>query len=111
MTDPFTGLVWRIDPGPRTMQQTINVDLGVDSVAAAARSVWAADGVTGTLSRIDPVDQAGHGNGRARGTPRSVAIGAGRVWVAVAGGDRAAAGPLPPGARGTSTRDRAAVSR
>ena len=57
----------------------------------------AANSVTGTVSRIDPATKRVIATVSLGGTPRSVALGAGRVWVAVAGGDRAAAG-LPPGA-------------
>ena len=97
VTDPYAGLVWRIDLGPQAMQQSVQVDLGVDSVTADTRSVWAANSVTGTVSRIDPATKRVIATVSLGGTPRSVALGAGRVWVAVAGGDRAAAG-LPPGA-------------
>ena len=98
ISDPYAGAVWRVDPGPRAMQQTVAAELGVDSVAADGHSVWASNSVTGTVSRIDPATNRVTATVAIGGTPRSVALGAGRVWVAVAGGDRNAAAALPSGA-------------
>ena len=76
--------------------RTINVDFGVDSVAAA--------GKLGLGGRQRDRHRQPHRSGRptaSRRASRSVARRArwrsapGGVWVAVAGGDRAAAGPLP----------------
>jgi DNA-binding SARP family transcriptional activator/DNA-binding beta-propeller fold protein YncE/ABC-type branched-subunit amino acid transport system substrate-binding protein len=84
-TDPYQGTLWRIDPGARAVERTIDVGAGADSVAFGADAVWVANSLQGTLSQVDP------GTNRIRrviplgSTPRAVAVGEGLVWVAVAG--------------------------
>jgi DNA-binding SARP family transcriptional activator/ABC-type branched-subunit amino acid transport system substrate-binding protein/DNA-binding beta-propeller fold protein YncE len=84
-TDPYQGTLWRIDPGARAVERTIDVGAGADSVAFGAGAVWVANSLQGTLSQVDP------GTNRIRrviplgSTPRAVAVGEGLVWIAVAG--------------------------
>jgi YVTN family beta-propeller protein len=85
VTDPQSGLLWRIDPGPVPVERTIPLTPGASDVAYAAGAVWVANGISGTVSRVDP--QTNHvtqtiavGN-----TPGRLIAGDGGVWVAVAG--------------------------
>ena len=67
--DPVGGQVWRIDPGPKTLQRTIPVDVGVAWVAVGDGAVWATNEIAGHVYRIDPTHQPGAGrepNSRAR---------------------------------------------
>ena len=100
LTDPYAGVVWRIDPGPRPVERTVVVDFGVDGVAADARSVWVSDSVTGRVSRIDPATNRVRAAIALGATPRAVALGAGRVWVAVAGDAGAASSSATAGIAG-----------
>jgi DNA-binding SARP family transcriptional activator/ABC-type branched-subunit amino acid transport system substrate-binding protein/streptogramin lyase len=84
--DSYDGLLWRIEPGPRTVTRTITVGVGADGVAVGAGAVWIVNSLRGTLVRVDPrsnriVRTVAVGN-----TPRAVAVGDGRVWVTLAGG-------------------------
>jgi DNA-binding SARP family transcriptional activator/ABC-type branched-subunit amino acid transport system substrate-binding protein/streptogramin lyase len=84
--DSYDGLLWRIEPGPRTATRTITVGVGADGVAVGAGAVWIVNSLRGTLVRVDPrsnriVRTVAVGN-----TPRAVAAGDGRVWVTLAGG-------------------------
>jgi branched-chain amino acid transport system substrate-binding protein len=84
-TDPYQGTLWRVDPGSRIVQRTIDVGVGADSVAFGSGAVWVANSLQGTLTSVDPatnhvVRRIPLGN-----TPRAVAVGDGLVWVAVAG--------------------------
>ena len=60
VTDPQSGLLWRIDPGPVPVERTIQLAPGASDVAYGAGAVWVANGLTGTVSRIDPANQPGH---------------------------------------------------
>jgi ABC-type branched-subunit amino acid transport system substrate-binding protein/DNA-binding beta-propeller fold protein YncE len=75
----------RVEPGPRPIQQTIEVGSGTEFVAFGAGAVWTADFVGGTVSRIDP-----HANRVTATVPvgavQAIAAGAGSAWVSVAGG-------------------------
>jgi branched-chain amino acid transport system substrate-binding protein len=84
VTDPQSGLLWRIDPGPVPVEP-IPLAPGASDVAYAAGAVWVANGISGTVSRVDP--QTNHvtetiavGN-----TPGRLIAGDGGVLVAVAG--------------------------
>ena len=84
--DSYDGLLWRIEPGPRTVTRTLAVGVGADGVAVGAGAVWVINSLRGTLVRVDPrrdrvVRTVAVGN-----TPRAVAVGDGRVWVTLAGG-------------------------
>jgi branched-chain amino acid transport system substrate-binding protein len=100
LTDPFAGGVWRIDAGKDAPPpRIVAVDQGVEGVAAGAGVVWTSNPRTGTVARID----AASGRVLARigvgGAPRGIALGAGRLWVTVAGGGGTSlAGSLDPGA-------------
>jgi len=89
-TDPYQGTLWRIDPGPRVAERTIDVGSGADSVAFGLDSVWVTNSLQGTLSRVDPATNRVVKTIPLGSTPRAVAVGEGRVWVAVAGGPSAA---------------------
>jgi branched-chain amino acid transport system substrate-binding protein len=85
VTDPQTGLLWRIDPGPVPAEQTIALAPGASDVAYGAGAVWVANGASGTVSRVDPrtdrvTDTIAVGN-----TPGRLMVGDGSVWVTVAG--------------------------
>ena len=85
VTDPQTGLLWRIDPGPVPSERTIALAPGASDVTYGAGAVWVANGSSGTVSRVDPrtnqvTDTIAVGN-----TPGSVKVGGGGVWVTVAG--------------------------
>ena len=101
LTDDFAGGVWRVDPRGGSDPVIIAIDQGVDSVVAAEDAVWTANSVSGTVARIDPATNRVVNKLEIGGTPRGIAIGAGRVWVTVAGAGRsvAAAKSLRPNAR------------
>jgi YVTN family beta-propeller protein len=84
LTDPVAGTVWRLDSG-RLEARTITVEPGVDSVAVGAGAVWATNRVRGTVTRIDPSSNRVTATISLGNSPRGVAVGRGRVWVAVAG--------------------------
>ena len=84
-TDPYQGTLWRIDPGTRVFQRTIDVGAGADSVAFGSGSAWVANSLQGTLSRVDAATNRVVRTIPLGSTPRAVALGEGLVWVAVAG--------------------------
>ena len=101
LTDPVAGTVWRVD-SRRLEARTIAVAPGVDSVGVGAGAVWATNRVRGTVTRIDPSSNRVAATISLGNSPRGVAVGGGRVWVAVAGpGPKAlpAAGGLRAGAK------------
>jgi branched-chain amino acid transport system substrate-binding protein len=78
-------VLWRVDPRPVPLEQTIALAPGASDVAYGAGAVWVANRTTGTVSRIDPqtnrvTDTVAVGN-----TPGRVSTGENSVWVAVAG--------------------------
>jgi ABC-type branched-subunit amino acid transport system substrate-binding protein len=85
VSDPETGVVWRIDPGPPVRERTVPVAPGVDPLAFGAGSLWAANPIRGTISRIDPSTNLVSETIEIGGTPRDVAVGVGSVWVSDAG--------------------------
>ena len=82
---PYDGTVWRVDPGPRVIQRTIDVGAGVTDVAYGRGSVWALNSLRGTVSRIDPETNRVAVTVRLGNTPRQIAVGSAGVWVTVAG--------------------------
>jgi YVTN family beta-propeller protein len=84
-SDGETGVVWRLDPGPRVRTRTISVAKGVDSLAFGEGSVWAVNPFQGTISRIDPSTNLVSETIPVGGTPRDVAVGDGTAWVSDAG--------------------------
>ena len=98
LTDPFAGGVWRVDPGPDAPPpRIVAVDQGVDGIAAGADAVWTSNPQTGTVARIDPATGRVTARVALGGTPRGIALGAGRLWVAVAGGGTSVGRSLAPG--------------
>jgi DNA-binding SARP family transcriptional activator/ABC-type branched-subunit amino acid transport system substrate-binding protein len=82
--DPLHGSVWRIDPGPDSVQRTIPLGLGVGWVAFGEGAVWATNEVDGTVHRIDPDTNRARVVSRIA-APAGVAVGEGGVWVTSAG--------------------------
>jgi DNA-binding SARP family transcriptional activator/DNA-binding beta-propeller fold protein YncE len=81
-------LVWRLDPSALRITQTISLGttnsfLGTVDVAVGAGAVWATNYEEGTLIRIDPVSGEVTKRIKLGQHPRGIAIGHGRVWVAV----------------------------
>jgi YVTN family beta-propeller protein len=89
LTDPQTGLLWRIDPGPVPGERPIPIPIplapGVSDVAYGAGAVWVANAVSGTVSRVDPQTNRVTETIPVGNTPGRLMVGAGGVWVAVAG--------------------------
>ena len=77
---PSYGLLTRIDAQTGSHRQTFDTDHQPMVVAAGARSVWVADTVVNTVTRVDPASGATTsipvGNG-----PAGIALGQGGVWV------------------------------
>ena len=90
--------VERIDPGSGRVVATIGVGLSPAGIAVGDGSIWVADSIQNTVTRIDPVaDTAtttpvGHG-------ASAIAIGRGGVWVTDSSDD-AVAGPAELGVFG-----------
>ena len=93
-TDPYDGVVWRIDPGPKPVERTIPLGFGVTQVAFRDGVVWAANIANGTVSRIDPRTDKVTTTRRLAGTPQGLAVGDGTVWASVAGGTGKGALPV-----------------
>jgi DNA-binding SARP family transcriptional activator/ABC-type branched-subunit amino acid transport system substrate-binding protein len=85
-TDPSSGVIWRIQPGPPLAEQTIPGGLGVTQIAFGAGDIWAANDATGSVMRIDPQTNEVTRTSRIAGTPQGLAVGDGKVWVSVAAG-------------------------
>ncbi len=85
VTDPQSGLLWRIDPGPGTVPRPIPLAPGASDVAYGAGAIWVANGITGTVSRIDPAKGQVTRTIAVGNTPGRLIAGDGGVWVAVAG--------------------------
>ncbi|HUK45092.1 MAG TPA: BTAD domain-containing putative transcriptional regulator [Gaiellaceae bacterium] len=92
-TDPSEGVVWRIDPGPRPVERTIQLGFGVTQIAFGDGAVWASNLASGTVSRIDPRTDQVTRSEQLAGTPQGLGVGDGRAWVSVVGGTRS--GDLP----------------
>jgi DNA-binding SARP family transcriptional activator/ABC-type branched-subunit amino acid transport system substrate-binding protein len=91
-SDPYDGVVWRIEPGPQPIARTLGLGFGVTQLAFGAEAVWAASVASGTVIRLDPkTDKIV--TFHLAGTPTSLTVGAGRAWVTLAGAVRR--GPLP----------------
>jgi YVTN family beta-propeller protein len=68
----------------------IDVEPGVDSIAAGAGAVWAASSKRGVVVRIDPKTNKVTARIKVGDTPRALAVGGGKVWIAVSGSANAA---------------------
>ncbi|HEX8123871.1 MAG TPA: BTAD domain-containing putative transcriptional regulator [Solirubrobacteraceae bacterium] len=97
-TDPFAGVVWRVDSGRRPLQRTIDVGRGVDAVAFGAGRAWASNGARGTLTGIDARTNRVGAPLAIGGVPTGVAVTHDAVWVAVARGADAPAVETKAGA-------------
>ena len=85
VTDPQSGLLWRIDPGPVPAERTIQLAPGASDVAYGADAVWVANGLNGTVSRIDPRTNQVTQTVAVGNTPGRLTAGTSGVWVTVAG--------------------------
>ncbi len=85
---PGDGTVWRVQPGPRLVMRTIDLETGVGDLSFGAGSLWAVNPLRGTLTRIDPAQNRATRTIRLGGAPRAVDAGSGSVWVAVDGDAR-----------------------
>ncbi len=85
VTDPQSGLLWRIDPGPVPVERTIQLAPGASDVAYGADAVWVANRITGTVSRVDPHTNQVTQTIAVGNTPGRLIAGDGGVWVAVTG--------------------------
>jgi ABC-type transport system substrate-binding protein/DNA-binding SARP family transcriptional activator/DNA-binding beta-propeller fold protein YncE len=98
VANPLTGIVSRVDPERGVVVETFT--LGQDdepvALAAAAGGVWVANRRARTVARIDPERRAGTPEFRLGREPRALAVGDGRLWVAV--------GATGPGQRGGTLR-------
>jgi DNA-binding SARP family transcriptional activator/ABC-type branched-subunit amino acid transport system substrate-binding protein len=80
VTDPFAGVLWRVDPGPPTLTKTISVSPGSALVDANAKAVWVVNHLDDKVYEIDP-----HTNAIVRvttvGAPQNVTVGSGAAWI------------------------------
>jgi YVTN family beta-propeller protein len=86
ITDPYAGMLWRVDPGPEPITRTVAVGPGAWSVAFGEGAVWMANVLDGSLVRVDPATNRVVARIPLGGTPRELAVGEGRVWVSVGTG-------------------------
>ena len=96
-TDPFSGLVWRVQMGAPPLQRSIDAGQGVDAVAVGGGRVWVSNGARGTLISIDPRTNRIEHTIALGGVPTAVAVRGREVWVAVAAGAAAPAVRAAPG--------------
>ena len=83
-TDLTTGVLWRIDPGPRRLRP-IDIGFGVTSVAYGGGSVWVTNFVEDELVQVDARTNTVTARIPLAGTPPSVAASKDAAWVSVAG--------------------------
>ena len=79
------GLLWRIEPGPRTVTRTIDVGVGVSFVDFGDGAVWTGNYIDGMVTRVDPATNT-VAKQSSVGIPQALSVGAGAAWVSVAGG-------------------------
>jgi ABC-type branched-subunit amino acid transport system substrate-binding protein len=96
VSDPFGGKVWRVSTRPRLRKRAIQLEEWVAGVAYGEGAVWATNEIADAVYRIDPKMSALR-TSRRTPAPRSVAVGAGSVWVTAASPPSADASlPVPP---------------
>jgi DNA-binding beta-propeller fold protein YncE len=78
-TDPFGGLLWRVDPGPPSLTKTIDVGPGGATVDADGQAVWVVNHLDDKLLKIDP--RTNDVVPIAVGAPQNVAASSGLAWV------------------------------
>ncbi len=59
----------------------MNVESQLSGVAVGAGDVWIANGLEGTVSRLDPTSGTIVATIHVDGIPREIAVGVGGVWV------------------------------
>ncbi len=91
VTDPFGGLLWRVDPGPPALTKTIDVGPGGAVVDASTDSVWVVNHLDDKLLEIDP--RTNQITVIKVGAPQNVAAAAREGW-AVKALPAASCGPL-----------------
>ena len=96
LTDKSQGKVWHVEQG-RAKPLSIDLARGVDSIAVGGGAVWAANSQRGTVTRIDPASNRITARVEVGDAPRALAVGGGKLWIAVAGTEAAepAAGLRP----------------
>ena len=89
MANEAASAVTRLDPATSELQE-ITVGNGPEAVAIASGSVWVANGLDGTVSRIDPARNAIAATIPVGRGPSSLLAQGGAIWVADSYGDRIA---------------------
>jgi len=79
VTDPFGGLLWRVDPGPPALTKTVDVGPGGAVVDADTNAVWVVNHLDDKLIEIDP--RTNHATTITVGAPQNVAAAAREGWV------------------------------
>ncbi len=82
VTGEDEGIVLRVSTGPVSEEQRIPIGNGANGIAVGEGSVWVTNGVTNTLTRIDPVTRSVAGTASVGEQPVAVTAGEGSVWVA-----------------------------
>jgi ABC-type branched-subunit amino acid transport system substrate-binding protein/DNA-binding beta-propeller fold protein YncE len=96
VSDPFGGKVWRVATRPKLSKQAIPLEEWVAGVAYGEGAVWATNEIADAVYRIDPQTSSVR-TLRRTAAPRSVAVGAGSVWVTAASPPSSDASlPAPP---------------
>src|SRR4029077_16786683 len=107
VADGVDGTLWRIDPGPHLVTQTIKVGVGATGVSFGRGAVWVTNWLQGKLLRIDPSSDSVTATIKLPGTPQGAAIDGARVWVSLNSGFGTSAGrnhsPLVTGVPALST--------
>lgn len=86
LTDPAAGVLWRVVPGTEVRRRAIRVGSGAGAVVYGNGAAWVANGLSGSVLRIDPA--AGRVDKRIAidGIPRDLTIAGRMLWVGVAAG-------------------------
>ncbi len=81
-TGASEGLVLRVSTGAERQEQKIPIGNGASAIAADNDGVWVVNGLSNTLTRLDPATRAPVGSVNLAEQPVAVALGGGSVWVA-----------------------------
>jgi peptide/nickel transport system substrate-binding protein len=79
--EPDAGVVERVDPGTRTVRQTIPVGDGPSAVARGAGAIWVAASLDGLVERIDPTTNTVVQRIPVGGLPSAIAVYRETLWV------------------------------
>jgi YVTN family beta-propeller protein len=82
VTGEDEGIVLRVGTGVEPEEQRITIGNGANGIAVGEGSVWVTNGVSNTLSRIDPLTRSVAGTASVGEQPVAVTAGEGSVWVA-----------------------------